>query len=115
MDTTGKVVRIYLSAVGESPFEQWFISLSDNRTRQRILARIARVRAGNLGDWKSLGVGAYEMRIDCGPGYRLYFGLEGSKIVILLAGGDKRTQDRDIKHAKEYWYDYQKRKEARNF
>jgi len=54
------------------------------------------------------------MRIDCGPGYRLYFGLEGSKIVILLVGGDKGTQERNIKHAKEYWYDYQKRKDARN-
>ena len=73
------------------------------------------MRVGNLGDWKSVGAGVYEMRIDCGPGYRLYFGLDGLKLVILLAGGNKRSQESDIKHAKSYWHDYQERKQAENF
>lgn len=115
MDTGEKTVRIYLTSSGGSPFEEWFDALFDSRAQERILARIARVRSGNLGDWKGVGAGVHEMRIDSGPGYRLYFGLEKDRIVILLGGGDKRTQDKDIKKAKAYWYDYQKRKNARNF
>ena len=114
MDTIQRVVRIYLTEAGDSPFEEWFDDLSDIRSKQRILARLARVRAGNFGDWKSVGEGVHEMRIDCGPGYRLYFGLEGHQVVILLVGGDKGTQDKDIQRAKRYWYDYKQRKESKD-
>jgi putative addiction module killer protein len=84
------------------------------RIHQRVLARLARLRSGSLGDWKALGGGVFELRIDYGPGYRLYFGRDGSKIVILLAGGTKETQSRDIKRAKENGYDYKEFKTAKD-
>ncbi len=81
-------------------FSTWLDGLSDLRGRARILARIERLRGGNFGDWKSLGNGVGELRIDTGPGYRVYFTKVGSEIVILLAGGDKKAQARDIPKAK---------------
>jgi putative addiction module killer protein len=69
--------------------------------------RINRLRLGSFGDYKAVGDGVCELRIDYGPGYRVYFGRHGTEIVILLIGGDKRSQDRDIETAKEYWADYQ--------
>jgi putative addiction module killer protein len=73
--------------------------LQDIRARARILVRIERLAAGNPGDVKAVGEGVSEMRIDYGPGYRVYFGKTGQKVVILLAGGDKKTQSKDIKTA----------------
>jgi len=80
-------------------FAKWIDSLHDIRARARILARIERLAAGNPGDVKAAGEGVLEMRIDYGPGYRVYYKQHGRSIVILLAGGDKSTQDRDIKTA----------------
>ena len=80
-------------------FSDWLESLRDNVGRTRILARILRLRAGNRGDAKSVGEGVSEMRIDHGPGYRVYFVRKGSKMIVLLAGGDKATQAKDIKIA----------------
>lgn len=92
----------------ESPFDDWLIHL-DKRERAIIHARITRVWAGNMGDCKpiktSIG-GIYELRIDKGPGYRIYFGKEGKKIIILLCGGIKGSQDRDIAKAVKHWKDY---------
>lgn len=82
-------------------FAKWLDELSDLRGRARILARIERLRGGNFGDWKSLGDGVGELRVDSGPGYRVYFTRVGSEIVVLLAGGDKSSQARDIRKAKE--------------
>lgn len=82
-------------------FAKWLNELSDLRGRARILARIERLRGGNFGDWKSLGDGVGELRVDSGPGYRVYFTRVGSEIVVLLAGGDKSSQARDIRKAKE--------------
>ncbi len=73
------------------------------------------MRLGNPGDWKALGDGVFELRIDHGPGYRVYFGQQGFEIVVLLAGGTKSTQQRDIKRAKEYWHEYQENKETKEF
>ena len=80
-------------------FVKWIDALKDIRARARILVRIERLAAGNPGDVKAVGEGVSELRIDYGPGYRVYFKRQGQKVVILLAGGDKRTQTKDIKTA----------------
>lgn len=73
--------------------------MSDRRAQIRIVARLRLAEAGNLGDWKSVGGDVFEMRVDVGPGYRLYFTRKGRLLVVMLAGGDKSTQKRDIKRA----------------
>lgn len=80
-------------------FADWLESLRDDLARARIQARILRLKAGNAGDAKPVGEGVSEMRIDHGPGYRVYFVRRGSELIILLAGGDKSTQAKDIKTA----------------
>ena len=82
-------------------YADWFSSLRDRQARARIDIRIRRLSLGNPGDVKAVGEGVSELRIDYGPGYRVYFVQRGQTVVILLAGGDKRTQDRDIKAALE--------------
>ncbi|MCU0597767.1 MAG: type II toxin-antitoxin system RelE/ParE family toxin [Desulfobacterales bacterium] len=80
-------------------FSKWLSSLKDRQARARIQTRIDRLQLGLLGDIKSIGKGAFEFRINYGPGYRVYFIQKGQELVILLAGGDKGSQDRDIKTA----------------
>lgn len=80
-------------------YRKWFTELRDRRARARIDVRIRRLSLGNPGDVKPVGEGVSELRIDYGPGYRVYFVQQGQTLVVLLAGGDKRTQDRDIKMA----------------
>ena len=82
-------------------FERWITGLRDRRAVARIRSRIDRLQLGLLGDARPVGEGVSEMRIDYGPGYRVYFVQRGTKVVILLAGGDKRTQSRDIEKAIE--------------
>jgi len=82
-----------------SIFDDWFLGLRDRQAKARIQARIDRAELGNLGDYKPVGEGVFEMRIFYGVGYRLYFVLRGSEIVVLLAGGDKSTQSADIQKA----------------
>lgn len=91
---------------GRVPFDEWLSGLHDKTTVARILARLARVRLGNLGDCKPVGEGVSELRVDYGPGYRVYFGQKGHTLVVLLCGGQKRTQDRDIRLAKQYWREF---------
>ena len=100
MFATPKEVVALPAQDGQVPFEEWLDDLNDKRAVARILARLARVRQGNLGDCKSVGEGVSELRVDYGPGYRVYFGQKGRTLVVLLCGGDKRTQDRDIRQAK---------------
>lgn len=76
----------------------------------RILARLERLEAGNFGDAKFLGPGVSELRIDWGPGYRVYFGRDGRTVIVLLCGGDKRKQDADIRKAVELWQEYTRRR-----
>ncbi|MFW6012410.1 MAG: type II toxin-antitoxin system RelE/ParE family toxin [bacterium] len=80
-------------------YVRWFSTVKDPRARARILVRIRRLSLGNPGDVRPVGEGVSEMRIDHGPGYRVYFVARGQHLVVLLAGGDKRTQDRDIRRA----------------
>ncbi len=106
MEVQPREIRNYLTADGRNPFDEWLDALRDRRGKAKIRARLDRVEDGNLGDYKSVGEGVFELRIYYGPGYRLYFGLEGLTIIILLCGGDKNTQLQDIRTAKEYWEDY---------
>jgi len=80
-------------------FQRWLYDLSDRRAQVRIVARLRMAEGGNLGDWASVGGEVSEMRVHFGPGYRLYFTRRGGVLIILLVGGDKSTQSRDIKRA----------------
>lgn len=82
-------------------FRDWLDRLSDRRAQIRIVARLRQAEAGNLGDWKSVGGEVSEMRVDVGAGYRLYFTRRGKLLVVMLAGGSKSTQKRDIKRAQQ--------------
>jgi putative addiction module killer protein len=110
MEVTRKTLKIYQQANGTLPFVQWMRGLRDTRGKQAIEARMARVRLGNLGDHRPVGEGVIELRFFIGPGYRVYLAQEGDTIVVLLCGGDKGSQDGDIKTAKEYWTEYQRSK-----
>ena len=92
---------------GHVPFDEWIESLRDTKTRAAVDARLARVRAGNFGDHKNVGGGVFELRIYLGPGLRVYYGEQDGRIVILLGGGDKSSQSRDIKRATQLWQQWQ--------
>jgi putative addiction module killer protein len=109
MEAQEKTILTYEKADGSTPFNDWLESLRDRKARAIIRTRINRVRLGNLGDCKSIGEGVSELRIKFGAGYRVYFGQEGDTIIILLLGGDKSSQNKDIDRAKAYWKDYQRR------
>lgn len=98
-------VREYITHAGKAPYSGWLASL-DRSVGIRVTARIGRIQNGNFGDSKSVGGGVFELRLDFGPGYRVYFGREGDTLVILLGGGDKDSQSRDIQSAKELWLQY---------
>ena len=99
----------YLDEDGESPFGEWFTALEAN-VAARITVALERMAQGNLSSTKGVGAGVLEFRIDTGPGYRIYFGRDGQTLVILLAGGTKRRQQRDIEAAQTRWADFKKRK-----
>ena len=100
-------IELLLYRRGRStPFSDWLASLMDARAVGIVRARLNRIRLGNFGDCKSVGGGVEELRIDFGPGYRIYYGREGRLVVILLCGGSKGTQARDILRAQKYWKEY---------
>jgi putative addiction module killer protein len=104
-----RTVEYYQSRIGSQPFRKWRHRISDKAARAAIDARIGRLRSGNFGKSKAIGEGASESKIDLGPGYRIYFGVDGDAI-ILLHGGDKSTQASDIELARKLWNDYKARK-----
>ena len=103
-------VRYYLTIAGKNVFESWVSSLKDDQAEARIATRINRLMHGNFGDCKPVGEGVWELRINWGPGYRLYLGRDGDKLVILLTGGAKQRQSADIERAKELWSEYKTRR-----
>jgi putative addiction module killer protein len=109
VEATPKELQIYVREDGRAPFSEWLASLQDSKTRAKVRVRLDRLSLGNLGDCHGVGEGVQELRIDYGPGYRVFFGQLGSTIVLLLCGGDKRTQVRDIEQAKRYWNEYRRR------
>jgi putative addiction module killer protein len=104
-----KTVIVYKTKDNEEPFLKWLFGLRDKITRHRIEIRIERIRQGNYGDHKRFHR-ILEIRLDFGKGYRLYCGEDGNTVIILLLGGDKSSQVRDIKKALEYWEDYNEQK-----
>jgi putative addiction module killer protein len=104
-----KDVQLYVTEEGKSPVEDWLEGLRDRKARVAIDARIGRLRLGLVGQVREIGESVHEMKVDVGQGYRVYFGNVSNMVVLLLCGGDKRTQKADIKRAKEFWSDYQER------
>ena len=100
----------YRMANGRQPFIEWLFALNDKRIRNRILSRLDRLSAGNFGDSRLVGTGIWELRFHFGPGYRVYFALDGDTFVLLLCGGDKSTQAKDICLAEIYRKDYLRRR-----
>jgi len=103
MSDTPYTLKHYLDDNGEAPFIKWMSNLRDRNAHARVSARLNRLKLGNFGDVKALGDGVNELKIDYGPGYRVYYAMSGKTVVLLLIGGDKTTQDRDIETAKAYW------------
>lgn len=102
-------VREYVAASGRAPYREWLDTLTF-AVRARIQARVLRFELGNLGDHKSVGHGVWEARVMAGPGYRVYFGKDGESVILLLLGGDKGSQRKDIHRARQMWGDYQEAK-----
>jgi putative addiction module killer protein len=102
-------IEVYETLNGKRPFEEWVKDIRELHTRAKILTRIDRLKLGNFGDCKSLQDGICELRIHYGPGIRIYYGKIGNKLILLLCGGEKSSQEKDIAKAKEYFKDFQER------
>ena len=107
-------IRHYIDVNGHDPFGEWRNKVRDIKAKIAIDRRIMRMELGNLGDHKPLRDGVWELKIDVGPGYRVYYARAGKKMILLLFGGDKRKQDSDIKRACEYWHDWQRSNKREN-
>jgi len=106
MDAPKREVYYYRNSTGRVAVKEWLDSIKDGKTRIKIRLRLGRIEEGNLGDHHSVGGGVMELRMDFGPGYRIYFGIDGIRIVVLLCGGEKRSQASDIRIAMDYWKAY---------
>ena len=102
-------LEYYITIKGKKPFKDWLAGLKDVSARAKIRVRLDRVRLGNMGDARSVGDGVSELKVDYGPGYRIYFSREGDRIVLLLLGGVKASQEKDIIKAKEFYRDHKRR------
>jgi putative addiction module killer protein len=110
VETPSRELFEYVTPGGKIPFREWLRSLKDRDARARIRVRLNRIRMGNFGDCKPVGEGVFELRVHAGPGYRVYLAEEGPRTVLLLAGGEKGSQERDIARAREFWADYLRRR-----
>ncbi|MFI5323336.1 MAG: type II toxin-antitoxin system RelE/ParE family toxin [Thermodesulfobacteriota bacterium] len=102
-------IKEYINGQGRIPFARWFDGL-DPQAAAKVATALLRIEYGKFSNAKGVGAGVFEYKIDYGPGYRVYFGKDGDKLVILLGGGTKRQQQKDIETAKELWKEYKKRK-----
>lgn len=109
MEPQNRRIRTNVSG-GKDLFADWLDSLADSSGVAAIAWRIDRIQEGNFGDHRPVGGGVWELRIQCGPGYRVYYGEDGPVIVVLLCGGDKKAQSKDIRLARRLWQDYGARK-----
>jgi putative addiction module killer protein len=113
MEAFERELEAYVTEEGRAPFLYWLDALRDAPGRAKIRTRLDRVRLGNFGDCAGIGDGVEELRIDFGPGYRVYFGQVSSNVVLLLCGGDKSTQAKDVQKAQIYWKNYKRRSSRR--
>ena len=104
-------IRHYLSAEGKDPYLDWLKHLRDPIAKVQIVKRVSRIEQGNFGDHRFCRGGVWELRVDIGAGYRVYYAQSGAEVVLLLCGGDKRSQDADITRAVNHWHDWQRRSE----
>ena len=104
-------IRHYLTASGRDPYQEWCDKLTDLTGRIAILRRVDRGAGGNFGAHRFCREGVWELKIDMGPGYRIYYAHEGQMLILLLCGGTKRTQTADLNTAVRYWRDYQRRRQ----
>lgn len=102
-----RILKKLETSEGKIPFDEWYLNLSDKKTKAIVAARLIRIQTGNMGDVHSLGSGLFEFRIHYGPGFRIYFAEVQGTLVILLGGGTKKTQNKDIKQAMTLWNLYQ--------
>jgi len=103
-------IEHYLTETGDNPFGDWYHALKDRKVKQAIDRRLSRMAFGNFGDCKPCGNGVWELRIDLGAVWRIYYAQEGRTVLLLLCGGDKRTQQTDIARASLYWQRFQQYK-----
>lgn len=105
-------IEHYLTSEGQKDvYVDWLRRIRDTQAKVAVIRRIARVEHGNFGDCRFCRDGVWELRIDVGQGYRVYYGMAGARVVLLLCGGDKRTQSADIERAVDYWQDWKRRTE----
>ena len=102
-------IREYVDPDGRSPYARWFNRL-DAQAAAKVTTALVRMEQGNLSNAKGVGAGVFEHRIDFGPGYQVYFGKDGDALIILLGGGTKKRQQRDIETAQDFWQEYRRRK-----
>ncbi len=109
VETAAKNLINYRTEDGKEPFREWLKALRDKVTAARVQSRLERVKLGNFGDTKPVGSGVSDLRFTFGSGFRVYFGQDGDQIVVLLIGGDKSTQEKDLQLAHSYWANYTRR------
>ncbi len=105
------IINEYTDKQGNSPYADWLGSLRDVCAKAKIIMRVDRMEIGLFGDSEPIGEGLSELRIHYGPGYRVYYGKDGKQVYLLLCGGDKSKQSKDIRRAKAYWQDHKRRKQ----
>jgi len=109
MENNPRILEMYVRKDGKIPYRDWFVDLVDKGVKTKILKRLDQLALGGFGKHRVLDGGLAELKIDHGPGFRVYVGVAGPILVILLCGGDKSSQDRDIELARGYWADYRSR------